>query len=134
MDFRFIIENFSIKQAVKVASLKELKSIKLASDKMREFMDDLNAFNDADYEFHLQIVKCAKNPLFINAIESAKSEIIACLNAMNSLPYSREFALDLHDKIAKAFLNRNYSEIINLLKNNGEYNEARMKSLLFKGE
>ena len=134
MDFRFIIENFSIKQAVKVASDEELKLIKLKSDKMREYMNDLNAFNNADYEFHLQIVKCSKNPLFVSAIENAKSEILACLNAMNSLPCSREFALDLHDKIANAFIERNDNEIINLLKNNGEYNQARMNNLLFKGE
>lgn len=134
MDFRFCIEQFAIRQAVKSASKEDIQNVVDASNKMKDCANDLDAFNEADYEFHLAIVKCTKNDLLVKSITDAKNEIIKCINAMNSLPNSRDFALSLHEKISQHFALRQEQEIINILKNNGEYNLARMKRLLFEND
>ncbi len=130
MKFRATIEQNAIREAVKLASDAELLNIKKAVENMQRNKDDLSAFTKADYEFHLEIHKCSKNKLFFQSVENFKSEIIACLTAMNAVNDSRDFALSLHEKIADALIERDAKKALSLLNNNGEYNFARMKEFL----
>jgi hypothetical protein len=65
-------------------------------------------------------------------MEGVKTEVMACLDAMNKVNGSRDWALDLHPKIADCIINKDAKGAVDLLKNSGEYNMARMKELCFK--
>ena len=112
-EFRGVIENGAILSAVKMALAK----------------DDADAFNIADYEFHLAVLNCSHNSLFVTAVESLKDSVMTALKAMNDLDGGREWAIDLHKKIALRLIDRDAKGAIELLKNNGEYNLAGMSEI-----
>ena len=63
------------------------------------------------------------------AVESLKDSVMTALKAMNDLDGGREWAIDLHKKIALRLIDRDAKGAIELLKNNGEYNLARMSEI-----
>ena len=128
-EFRSIIENGAIMSAVKNATDDELNEIAKAAEKMASVKDDVNAFNVADYQFHQTILNCSHNSLLLSAVESLKDSVMAALKAMNGLDGGREWAIDMHKKIAKRLIARDAKGAIELLKTNGEYNVARMSEI-----
>ena len=132
MRFRFAIECEAIHEAVEKRTKKDLKGIIAFAEKM-ELATDIHSFCEADFAFHLEIVRLSGNELFISAIENAKAEIMACFYLMNSLPESKSWAISLHKRFAEFIADKNAALSIKMLKNNGEYNFARMKNL-FLGE
>ena len=128
-EFRGVIENGAILSAVKNASDEELNKVLLCAEKMALAKDDADAFNIADYEFHLAVLNCSHNSLFVAAVESLKDSVMTALKAMNDLDGGREWAIDLHKKIALRLIDRDAKGAIDLLKNNGEYNLARMSEI-----
>ena len=128
-EFRAVIENGAIQSAVKNASDEELKKILDCANNMAKVKDDAIAFNIADYEFHLAVLNCSHNSLFLVAIESIKESVMSALEAMNDLDGGREWAIDLHKKVAMRLIARDAKGAMALLKNNGEYNVARMSEV-----
>lgn len=126
MDFRACLEYSAIKRAVTLASDEELSKIAKIAEDMERSMNDLTAFTQEDYRFHLEILACAKNPLYLHAMESCKESVESCLTAMNKLNGGREWAVQLHHEIAKCLCARDAKKAISLLKGNGEYNAARL--------
>lgn len=133
MEFRSLIECSAVSQAVLNATEDDIKELKLAVSKMLDCAGDVDEFNRADYEFHLCVLKCSHNQTYIKAMEGVKADVMACLDAMNKVNGSRDWALDLHPKIADCIEKKDGKGAIDLLKNSGEYNMARMKELVFKG-
>lgn len=132
MEFRSLIECTAVSQAIVNATEEDLENLEKAVKKMISCQGDVDAFNKADYEFHLCVLKCSHNQTFIKAMEGVKTEVMACLDAMNKVNGSRDWALDLHPKIAERIINKDAKGAVDLLKNSGEYNMARMKELCFK--
>ena len=58
---------------------------------------------------------------------------MACFSLMNGLSESKSWAVSLHKRLAEFIADKNAADAIKILKNNGEYNFARMKNL-FSGE
>lgn len=133
MEFRSLIECTAVSQAIVNATEEDLERLKNAVKKMIECSGSIDDFNKADYEFHLCVLRCSHNQTFIKVMESIKTEVMACLDAMNKVNGSRDWALDLHPKIADCIINKDAKGAVDLLKNSGEYNMARMKELCFKG-
>jgi len=132
MKFRFIIECEAIRDAVAKRSREELISLTLLADKMDE-AEEKEEFCECDFAFHFEIVRLSGNELFISAIENAKTEIMSCFTLMNGLRESKSWAVPLHKQLARFIVEKNAIDAIKILKNNGEYNFARMKNL-FLGE
>ena len=132
MEFRSLIECSAVPMAVKNADEQDIERLKSCVEQMERMADNIEAFNKADYEFHLAILKCAHNQTYITAIESVKDWIISCLNAMNNVNDSMAWGLELHPKIANCIINKDAKGAIDLLKNSGEYNLARMKELFLR--
>lgn len=133
-ELRCLIECRAVLEAVKVAKREELERLLDAASEIERSADDRAAFNIADYRFHLEIVRCSHNAVLLKVMQSLRDEILACLDAMNSVNDSRGWGIELHKKIAECIIERRGREAVSLLKNNGEYNLAKRKPLIFKGE
>ena len=129
IEFRECIEYSAIKLAVENASLAQLNLVRDCAKSLRDSVGDLKIFTEMDYQFHLQIAKCSQNDLIVGAIESNKDSIIQVLGAMNKLSGSVNYAVELHEKVAEKLILRDAKGAIELLKNNGEYNLARMSEV-----
>ncbi|MBQ8309276.1 MAG: FadR family transcriptional regulator [Clostridia bacterium] len=127
MELRASIECSAIVSAVENADEAELERVKAHAKIMEAVRDDDDAFDRADYDFHLAILCCSHNQMYVKIAEQCNAQIMLCLKAMNRIHGSREYALELHTKIADCLYARNAKEAIYLLKNNGEYNLARMR-------
>lgn len=130
MEFRETIEFSAINYAVKYATDKELQAVNGIARKMQNLKNINDDFTLLDYEFHSQIVACSHNPFLISAHEDCKDMILTALKCMNAVDGSYDYAVELHKKIANCLALRDAKGAINLFKNNGEYNVARMKELI----
>ena len=129
MQFRSTIEYSAINVAVERATDQELESIVELAKAMEKVANDQEKFDIADYNFHLQIVKLSHNQTFIKAMQCVQKEIMLCLKSMNLVEDSRAWGISLHRQIAQMLVQRNAKGAIDLLKNNGEYNLARMQQI-----
>ena len=134
MSFRALIEIEAIKS---LNQLKDGASMKRILSKAQEMCNEqigMDVLSEQDYLFHLEIVKSSGNYAYIKAFEDFRCEIISCFTLMNSLVESKSYMIDLHVNIAKSLVNGDFSRAIELIKNNEEYNLARIKELLNNGE
>lgn len=131
-EFRSLIECSAVMQAINNATEEDFSMLKDAVNDMFLAYSDLNQFNIADYNFHIAVIKCSHNATYLTAMESCKEDIIKCLDIMNKMNKSRDWALDLHPKIADRIIARDGKGAVDLLKNSGEYNLARMKELFLR--
>ena len=135
MQFRSCIEFSAIKSAAINATDSELDEIKVAFFGMRDAVSDQFEFTLKDFEFHLSIIKASHNSFFYEIMIEKKEQILKALGLMNKLCDSRSWALPLHEKIMIHICQRDSKSAIELMKNNGEYNNARIKEFLnLKGE
>ncbi|MCI8852819.1 MAG: FadR family transcriptional regulator [Lachnospiraceae bacterium] len=126
MEFRACIEYSAIKRAVAAAGDEELKACLDLAEEMEQCQEDPEAFTQADYDFHMQILRCSQNKMYYQAMESCVEKVQYCLGIMNSLNDSRRWAVGLHREIGECLCRRDGKAAIELLKKNGEYNLARM--------
>ena len=129
MQFRSAIEYSAISLAVEHASDQELQKLSSLVYEMHIYRDDEEKFNQSDFDFHNEILKCSHNNIFVRASKAVEQEIKFCLKSMNKVLGSRDWAITLHQQIADKMIARDAKGAIDLLKNNGEYNIARMKEL-----
>lgn len=130
-DFRVAIEYSAVNLAVRSATDEQLRNLLTLADKMQT-LSGQSEFSALDYEFHLSIIKCANNQLLLNAHENNRDLILKVLAVMNSLEGSGDYAVKLHKEIAEKMCIRDAKGVISLLKNNEEYNKARMSELYNK--
>lgn len=126
MEFRETIEFAAINYATQYATDEELQEVKQIACEMEKASIN-NNFTLLDYEFHSKIVACSHNPFLISSHESCKEIILTALECMNALDGSYDYAITLHNNIANYLIAREPKNAINLYKNNGEYNIARMQ-------
>ena len=127
-DFRSAIEYASVNLAVRSATTEQLNSLIEVARQMQNCQDK-NEFSKLDYEFHLSMIRCANNDLLLDAHENCMDKIIEVLSIMNELDGSGDYAIKLHLEIAQKMLLRDAKGVIALLKNNEEYNKARMSEI-----
>ena len=132
LDFRSAIEYASIKLAVEVASDNELLILADNAQALSDNKCDQEAFNLADYRFHLSIVECAHNKFLLSAMENCKDAVLSVLRLMNAVDGQKNYPINLHRQIAEKIIARDAKGAIDLLKNNGEFNLARLEELFKK--
>ncbi len=131
-EFRSLIECNAVMQAVSNATKEDFENLESAVQDMFRAYEDVNLFNIADYNFHMAVIKCSHNQTYFTAMESIKEDVIKCLDVMNKMNQSRDWALDLHPQIANKIIARDGKGAVDLLKNSGEYNVARLKEFIFE--
>lgn len=127
MEFRACIEHAAIKRAASRATREDLERISACYYEMEKSIDDPIAFTLSDYSFHHAIIEAAHNSVFTEVIDSKSKDIIKCFTMMNQLNDSRRWALGLHKSILEKMLSRDAKGTVTLLKNNEEYNIARIE-------
>lgn len=130
MEFRSCLEFAAIKKAVTIATDAELHKIYDIYMQMKNSVDDPKLFTLNDYKFHYAILEASHNSLILEAMNLKSDAIIECLEVMNQMNDSRAWAINLHQKIAEKLILRDAKSVIDLLKNNGEYNLARIQEFL----
>jgi DNA-binding FadR family transcriptional regulator len=129
IDFRGAIEYSAIYLAGENATEQEKLSLINLAKKMHSENGKVEEFSEIDYEFHLSLIKCSHNKMLLSAYQNAKSDIVTALNLMNRLEGSREYAVNLHLEIAVSIRARETKRAVSLLKDNDEYNKARIEQL-----
>ena len=129
MSFRALIEIEAIKSATQFADEETLSGLLVRAWAMNNQTFTNEKLSEEDYAFHFEIVKSSGNYAYVKAFEDFKKDILSCFSLMNSLVESKEYMIDLHVKIAESLVRRDSSRAIELIKNNEEYNQARIKEL-----
>ncbi len=132
MELRRCIEFRAIELAAAAASDGDLADIRTALEQM-EAADNLEQFTQADYGFHYAIVRASHNRIFCRTMDACREPILFCLREMNRLNDSREWGISLHQKIYQAMVSRNAGQAVKYLKQNTEYNYARLRPFFSNG-
>lgn len=93
---------------------------------MEQACGDRAAFNEADYAFHLMVVRCAHNVYLENAIKSNRQMMICVFDAMNALPQADNFGMASHVELAQLMRKRDVKGVFRSYDEMGKYNIARL--------
>ena len=130
MEYRSVVEFAAIELAVINGSEEDFDKIKFFLNEMKRSVDSPTAFSLNDYKFHFSIIEASHNSIFCEAMTFLAPKILHCLETMNKLNDSRNWAVGLHENILLCLLAKDAKGAISLLKNNGEYNFARLSEII----
>lgn len=82
--------------------------------------------NEADFAFHLAIVRCAHNVYLENAIKANRQMMLSVFDAMNGLPEAGNFGMVSHARLAALMRKRDAKGVIKSYEEMGKYNIARL--------
>jgi len=116
MEFRELIETKCIELAVLRAEEHDIVAIEKALNEMKAHINDYSKYSMADYQFHLAIVKAAKNELFIQIIDRIKNVYYYHLKELNRVLGDMEESLDGHTKQLEAIKNRDIDAVRRLVR------------------
>lgn len=131
MEFRSCIEHNAIKRAVVNATDVELEHIVNLAEEMADSIDDPEKFTKIDMDYHMTIIRCSHNEMYMKAMESCYEDLLHYFGAMNKLNTGSKLAASFHLELAEYLKNRDSKAAITYLKRNEEYNLARMKQLYY---
>lgn len=134
VDFRNAVEVEAMKLSVKTATEEDYAYIQSCLDAMDQYTDDVEKYSQADYEYHLAIVKSAHNEFFERAFLSNQNAITSVLHAMNSLPKAHRFGVDSHALILQDLRDKNIKGIIKRYSEIAEYNTVRLSEVFKRQE
>ncbi len=116
LDARQLIEAETARLAAKRIVASEMKELNKLLIDMKTNIDEIDAFSQADIEFHLKIAECSGNPIlhiFLKAIQGVFNEEV---KAVANLEEARQKAVRYHQ------------DIYNALKKNDEKEAAKKMS------
>lgn len=129
IDVRKSIEFRSIELAAERASDSDFLLVQRALEDMENYIDDLDLFTEADYNFHYSIVRASHNKMFCQILNSCRELIFYCLHEMNRLNSSRKWIVELHRNVYDCLVKGDAKSAIRVLKQNDEYNYVRLHAL-----
>lgn len=104
--FRQTVEFRCMALAVENATAEDIQRLEQALNRMLVNRDDYKKYTQADYEFHLAIVKASHNKVFIHVMESLKNIYIHYLQELNRVLGITLESVDAHIKVFMALKNR----------------------------
>ena len=134
IDFRNAVEVSAMKLSVKAATEEDFAHMQACLDAMERYTDDVEKYSQADYEYHLAIVKSAHNEFLERAFLSNQNALTSLLFAMNSLPKSHRFGVDSHALILQDLRDKNIKSIIKRYNEMSEYNLVRLSEFFERQE
>lgn len=134
IDFRNAVEVGAMKLSVRSATEEDFGRMQACLDAMERYTDDVEKYSQADYEYHLEIVKSAHNEFFERAYLSNQNALKSILYAMNSLPKSQRFGVDSHALILADLRAKNIKSIIKCYNEMSEYNLVRLSEFMERQE
>lgn len=106
-ELRQAIEPAAAAMAAERGSEEALQRIKTAYQSMDQNADDVEAFVEADVEFHTSILHATANPFFGPIANVINTSLKSSLRVTNREPSQNRLSVPLHEKVTKAILARN---------------------------
>ena len=104
--FRQTVEFRCMALAVEKATDEDISRLEHALNRMLVAKDDYKKYSQADYDFHLAIVRASHNKVFIHVMESLKSIYIHYLQELNRVLGVTLESIEAHIKVYMALKNR----------------------------
>jgi len=127
IEFRSCIEFKAIELSTTRATAEDYANIQGALLRMKRSIGDLDAFTQADLAFHTAIVESAHNIFFTQTMKSCREMILFCLHEMNNLNDTQNWGIEIHRDLADYIIARDIKSALKALKNNNDYNLARLE-------
>ena len=115
--------------AVEKGTEEDFLLIRRALAGMENSVGNTEKFSAEDYKFHHAIVNAVHNKICLKAMESCKQEIYSCFYQMKLLKDAHQWGVEMHRKVYKAIISRDYKRAIVALKKADDYNYARSSDL-----
>lgn len=115
MVFRQTVEFKCMELAVQNATEEDIKALEQALSNMLMNKDNYKKYSEADFEFHLAIVKASQNSVFYNVMCSIKDIYYYYLEELNRVLGITLESVDAHLKVFLAIKNRDASTAMTVL-------------------
>jgi DNA-binding FadR family transcriptional regulator len=127
-------EFLDFREAVEFSAIRLLKQSAMEEDFLRmeqnvlamEAAADSDAYDLADFGFHLSLVSASHNEMLIRAMTANKNTVICVFHAMNTLPDARSFGASSHREIVDLLRQKRTREVITRFTEMGKYNLTRL--------
>lgn len=126
LHFRESVEYSAVALAKTAATEADFDELDRCVQAMQQSCGELPDFNEADYAFHLMVVRCAHNVYLENAIKSNRQMMLCVFDAMNALPEADNFGMASHVELAQLMRKRDVKGVIRNYDEMGKYNIARL--------
>lgn len=126
LHFRESVEYSAVALARSAATGADFDELDRCVQAMEQSCGDRAAFNEADYAFHLAVVRCAHNVYLENAIKSNRLLMLCVFDAMNALPEADNFGMASHVDLAQLMRKRDVKGVIRSYDEMGKYNITRL--------
>jgi GntR family transcriptional repressor for pyruvate dehydrogenase complex len=133
LEFRQAIEFKAIDLIIKRADAADIDNIGDALNQMIEHCNDPVKYTEADFNFHLSIVKASKNKLFYNLMLNYKDILYHYLEEMNKKSNGDfGYSVSNHQAIFEALRNKQAYEAKRIIINSMEHNLSRFQNMFKK--
>lgn len=126
LHFRESVEYSAVTLSRTAATEADFDALDRCVKTMESSRQDRPAFNEADYDFHLTVVRCAHNVYLENAMKSNRQMLLCVFDAMNGLPEAGNFGMASHVELAALMRKRDVKGVIRSYDEMGKYNIARL--------
>lgn len=134
-EFRYIVE---LRKALEFTSIDlmtqygdeaDFEKLHTALINMKASREDVNAYVNADYKFHLAMIEGSHNPLFVSVINGCKDALMKYFKEL-ALASSGNYEQSIinHQRIYEAVKSRDPDEVKNIIENTFEYNLKRFRN------
>ena len=134
LDFREAVENTAVKLSRQTATEEDFLRMEQCVDAMQAAYKDNEAYNLADFNFHLAVVSASHNDLLIRSMVANQNTIVGVFTAMNAVPDSRSFAVPSHRMIMENIKSGEVSKVVAAYRDMGKYNLTRLNRFSRKEE
>ena len=134
MELRRAIEFTSVELMCQHGQSQDFEALKTALDHMVASGSDARKYVEADFEFHMAMIKGSHNPLFATVMRGCKTELLKYFREMADASGGNfQRAIQNHSNIYQAILERDAEKTKRIIEGTFEYNLERFKNL-FKEE
>lgn len=124
--FRESVEYGAVMLSKAAAAEEDFDELDRCVSVMKQTQFERQEFNEADFNFHFAIVRCAHNLYLENAMKSNRQPLISVFDAMNALPEAGNFGMASHEELATLMRKRDVKGVIRSYDEMGKYNMARL--------
>ena len=124
--FRDAVEIAAIELSAAAATEADYDHIEACAEQMQAGNDSTLSYSEADYAFHLAVVRSSHNKFLENAMLANQVAIISVFKAMNDVPNAKHFGVTSHRKIAELLRKKDIKSLIRLYDEMGKYNMTRL--------
>ena len=133
-ELRKAIEFTSVELMCERGTEEDFEALREALERMKESGSDAARYVEADFAFHMALIRGSHNPLFETVMRGCKSEIMRYFTEMaenSNGDFSR--AIRNHTAIYEAARTRDADRVKRIIEGTFEYNRDRFKNMFKEG-